>query len=291
MSPLTPEEQARFSELQPMIWGHVGTHATQSTGYPLRFENPLTLSTNAEEINQEFVGAMLIAKFSLTGINNVPQLILVPSELALALLNRQLGSSSNELNDDLVASGTDFFEKIVQGLTHGIESSTNNPTTINKIEVLHKLVELPFELQQCPLYRVQVALTTEAGSGTLTWILPEETAHLLAKSNDEGETFMTSSVSGGSSLGSATDLAILYDIPLELSVELGRVSMLVQEVVDLGPGSIIEIEKAAGDPVDILVNGRFVARGEVVVIDDNFGVRVTEILNPQERISRLGEAA
>jgi flagellar motor switch protein FliN/FliY len=67
--------------------------------------------------------------------------------------------------------------------------------------------------------------------------------------------------------------------------------MLVKDIVELGTGSIVEIDKAAGEPVDVMVNGRLVAKGEVVVIEDNFGVRLTEILNPQERISRLGDAA
>jgi flagellar motor switch protein FliN/FliY len=58
---------------------------------------------------------------------------------------------------------------------------------------------------------------------------------------------------------------------------------MVREVLDLGTGSIIEVDKAAGEPVDVMVNGRLVAKGEVVVIEDNFGVRVTEILNPAER--------
>ncbi|HCD99973.1 MAG TPA: flagellar motor switch protein FliN [Armatimonadetes bacterium] len=86
-------------------------------------------------------------------------------------------------------------------------------------------------------------------------------------------------------------LELLLDIPLEISVELGRVKMLVKDVVELGTGSIIEIDKAAGEPVDVLVNGRLVARGEVVVIEDNFGVRITEILTPQERLTKLGEVA
>jgi len=66
--------------------------------------------------------------------------------------------------------------------------------------------------------------------------------------------------------------------------------MMVREVLDLGTGSIIEVDKAAGEPVDVMVNGRLVAKGEVVVIEDNFGVRITEILNPAERF-RLDSAA
>ena len=65
----------------------------------------------------------------------------------------------------------------------------------------------------------------------------------------------------------------------------------MREVVELGTGSVVEIDKAAGEPVDVIVNGRLVARGEVVVIEDNFGVRITEILNPTDRLNKLGEAA
>jgi flagellar motor switch protein FliN/FliY len=86
-------------------------------------------------------------------------------------------------------------------------------------------------------------------------------------------------------------MEILMDIPLEISVELGRKRMVVRDIVELISGSIIEIDKAAGEPVDVLVNGKLVARGEVVVIEDNFGVRITEILSPQERLQRLNDAA
>jgi flagellar motor switch protein FliN/FliY len=80
------------------------------------------------------------------------------------------------------------------------------------------------------------------------------------------------------------------DVPLEISVELGRVKMMVRDVLELGSGAIIEIDKAAGEPVDVMVNGTLVARGEVVVIEDNFGVRITEIVSV-ERPTRLGEVA
>jgi len=69
------------------------------------------------------------------------------------------------------------------------------------------------------------------------------------------------------------------------------VKMLVRDVLELGSGSIVEIDKSAGEPVDVMVNGRLVARGEVVVIEDNFGVRITEICNAMERLNRLNDAA
>lgn len=73
------------------------------------------------------------------------------------------------------------------------------------------------------------------------------------------------------------------DIPLEVTVELGRTRLLIRDILDLGTGSIIELDKIAGEPVDLFANGLIVARGEVIVIDDNFGVRVTEIITAAER--------
>ena len=82
-------------------------------------------------------------------------------------------------------------------------------------------------------------------------------------------------------------LEMLLDVPLELSVEIGRTRMSIQELLSLGPGSVIELDKVAGEPLDILVNGRLVARGEAVVVNDKFGIRITDIVSPAERIARL----
>ncbi|MGM0380894.1 MAG: flagellar motor switch protein FliN [bacterium] len=80
------------------------------------------------------------------------------------------------------------------------------------------------------------------------------------------------------------NINMLMDVPMEVSVELGRTNLQVKEILNLGAGSIIELDRLAGEPVDLLINGRLVARGEVVVIDENFGVRVTSIVSPMERI-------
>lgn len=85
----------------------------------------------------------------------------------------------------------------------------------------------------------------------------------------------------------AKNLDMLLDIPLEVTVELGRTKRSIKEILELAPGSIVELDKLAGEPVDILVNQRLIAKGEVVVIDENFGVRVTDIVSQKERINNL----
>jgi len=80
------------------------------------------------------------------------------------------------------------------------------------------------------------------------------------------------------------NMDILMDVSLEVSVELGRTTKKIREILEFGPGSIIQLNRLVGEPVDILVNGKFVATGEVVVIDENFGIRITDIINPEDRI-------
>jgi flagellar motor switch protein FliN/FliY len=78
--------------------------------------------------------------------------------------------------------------------------------------------------------------------------------------------------------GDAPELERLYDVPVELAVEIGRTHMTIRETLALGPGSIVTLNRLAGEPVDLLVNGKPIARGEVVVIDEEFGLRVTEVV-------------
>ena len=80
------------------------------------------------------------------------------------------------------------------------------------------------------------------------------------------------------------NIEIIKDVPLEVTVELGRTHKLIRDILEFSPGTVIELDKLAGEPVDVLVNGKFVAKGEVVVIDENFGIRITDIVNPDKRI-------
>jgi flagellar motor switch protein FliN/FliY len=83
------------------------------------------------------------------------------------------------------------------------------------------------------------------------------------------------------------NIDFILDIPLTLTVELGRSRLLISELLQLGQGSVIELTKLAGEPMDIYVNQRLIARGEVVVVNEKFGVRLTDIFSPAERVSRL----
>lgn len=85
------------------------------------------------------------------------------------------------------------------------------------------------------------------------------------------------------------NLNLILDIPLRVAVELGRTKMVVNDLLNLGQGSVIELSKLAGEPMEVLVNDKLVARGEAVVVNEKFGVRLTDIISPSERVEQLNK--
>ena len=83
------------------------------------------------------------------------------------------------------------------------------------------------------------------------------------------------------------NLDFILDIPLKVTVELGRTSVVIKDLLQLGQGSVLELDKLAGEPLEILVNGKLIAKGEVVVVNEKFGIRLTDIISPIERIETL----
>ena len=115
----------------------------------------------------------------------------------------------------------------------------------------------------------------------------KEQAFLSTQTHDYDLPDMGPESKAGSSSGKR-DLDFILDIPLEVSAELGRTKLLINELLQLGQGSVVELNKLAGEPMEIYVNGKLVARGEAVVINEKFGIRLTDIISPIERVKQLG---
>ncbi|VBB42484.1 flagellar motor switching and energizing component [uncultured Desulfatiglans sp.] len=96
-----------------------------------------------------------------------------------------------------------------------------------------------------------------------------------------------SGLSGEAAGGEKAKIDFILDIPLQITVELGRTRMLINELLKLGQGSVVELSKLAGETLDVLANNRLIARGEVVVVDEKYGIRLTEIITPIERLESL----
>ena len=91
----------------------------------------------------------------------------------------------------------------------------------------------------------------------------------------------------GIEAGAPRDLEMIMDIPVKLTVELGRTKLTIKQLLELAQGSVIELDGLAGEPMDILINGYLIAQGEVVVVDEKYGIRITEIITPSERVQKL----
>lgn len=112
----------------------------------------------------------------------------------------------------------------------------------------------------------------------------QQTAEKSSAATTEG---VFKSLDGQDKPGSLQDIDLILDIPVKLTVELGRTKMTIKELLRLSQGSVVALDGLAGEPLDILINGYLIAQGEVVVVADKYGVRITDIITPSERMRRL----
>lgn len=116
-----------------------------------------------------------------------------------------------------------------------------------------------------------------------------ETATEVHAPTDSPVAFQNFAPNAGNAAGN--DINMILDIPVQLTVELGRTRIPIKHILQLAQGSVVELETMAGEPMDVLVNGYLIAQGEVVVVNDKFGIRLTDIVTPSERMRRLSRAA
>lgn len=129
------------------------------------------------------------------------------------------------------------------------------------------------------------ALATEEQESTQkSW----DKASLASQASDAQFKDMTDIAKQPKADNAKRELDFILDIPLDVSAELGRTRLLINELLQLGQGSVVELNKLAGEPLEVYVNGKLVARGEAVVINEKFGVRLTDIISPMERVKQLG---
>ena len=129
--------------------------------------------------------------------------------------------------------------------------------------------------------------------GDLGQLGEEPGAAVAAVGTAEGESGWSGEGGGAGLAAPAADepgpinIDLIMDLPLQVVVELGRTKMLINDLLQIGQGSVIELNKQVGEPLDVLVNGKLVARGEVVVVREKFGIRITDVISPIERIKQL----
>ena len=126
-----------------------------------------------------------------------------------------------------------------------------------------------------------MATPVPSGRSSAHTLNPEETAELL-----RGEPGRAAGDNGADAL--VRDLEFLYEVPLQVSVEVGRARILLKDLLQMGEGYVVELDKMAGEPLDLYVNSRLIARGEAVRVGDKFGIRLTEVVSQSDRLEKLG---
>ncbi|MBX3110796.1 MAG: flagellar motor switch protein FliN [Fimbriimonadaceae bacterium] len=302
MQKITEELVQKFTNAQNQIWQTVSNAASESIEAGIQFRDPKVSVMPLTDVYSEMASPKLVVQFCFADSPDSIQAVLVPTEGFLAL-HELLTSETKTIADDQMAGKVrPFVEGLVQGICQATGTIRNEPIVASGLSNRYQIFNLPSNLQRMPeLIKVDVTISGEGVETTAMWLVDMSTARHITNTPENGEEELAVSVLGAQTAEAGVSgpalsvddsaLEMIMDIPLEISVELGRMRMLVKDVVELGSGSIVQIDKAAGEPVDVLVNGRLVARGEVVVIEDNFGVRITEILSLQERLAKLNEVA
>ena len=280
--------------------------------------SPSTASTlSAADLADKFFGSVAVIPVTVTGQASGKALI-VFNESSAALMADLLiggdGSSPPEALNDLHLSAVGevgsqaaaaLFEGLGSGLGKQVSATAGDLAAARASDLPAKagglgaaLVALEFSLDvegglPSPFLLVlgESIAAALAGSGGAA-AAPQAAAANAPVSGFGGsmnapvvQAAQLSQLTGSLPAGTGNNLELLMDVPLQVTVELGRTQKMVKEVLALGPGSVLELDKLAGEPVDILVNEKPIAKGEVVVIDENFGIRVTEILSPRDRVS------
>ncbi len=292
MSEISNEIIQKFSGIQNQIWQTASTTMSEAAGFAINASNPETTEVAPGELYTEMSEAKLVIQFAFSDSPESPQIILIDSGPFVAIATAILDEKIEEVTDATVNAARSTLEGLVQGICMAVGNMRNSAIIAAGLSIRFQVFSCPPNLMTADkLVKTSLTCSGDSISGNMSWIVDADTVlTILGLESSDVE----SPSAGGDAKGSRQvddSLDILMDIPLQISVELGRMTMIVKDVIELGSGSIIEIDKAAGEPVDVMVNGKTVARGEVVVIEDNFGVRITEILNQQDRLTKLKEAA
>ncbi|MEJ5251838.1 MAG: flagellar motor switch protein FliN [Chthonomonadetes bacterium] len=318
MASLSLEHINTITAKQESLWGTVSITLSEAINRQATLSSPLVTLLPLSELDNAFTGKRVYGIATLQTTTAYTLIIALESASATVLADIAAGgdgsSPSEEVDEGILQVLQQVLFVIANGLAQSLANITNNECNVLQVESHYDVLEPPVEwLTQDNLIRMDSVLHVDGSPiGALTVIGDERFALWLAGENAESEPAsageQTTPFQNIEEIGSAsaqpfvpleqaaaqplpTGIELILDVPLELTVELGRKRMFIKEVLELTVGSIVELDRVAGEPVDVLVNGRIMARGEVVVIEDNFGIRITEIINPQEQLVEISRRA
>ncbi len=295
--------QMQMDELRPVL----------NKGLADLFQRPIMITEEVEETTDivQTLSATEFPKIALmfqsgTAPETVAHLMLFPSEFVLAAYAWMVGEDAAEEVDESHLDGLkEIFNQMLGQVRMAIPDD-NARFTINNLQagLIEKAEDAIPGDETYHGIKAKIKLNSEDRDFFIehfAWserweIHPEEAseerpAETASQTQEQVQVepaeFANLGGNGQPYGGNTRNIEMLLDVDLEITVELDRKSMLVSDLLKLGKGSIIEFPKSAGEPLDILVNGRKFAEGEVVVIDDKFGVRITQLVSPKERLKKL----
>jgi flagellar motor switch protein FliN/FliY len=313
---LTGNERNNITEVLSQAVPNGASMLSELLGQPTTINIVNIESVDAGAVGMSFPGNNLVAPVELGGHGSAVLIVAQDQAAIMAdLMIGQDGSNPPAVLEDLHLSAvTELTGQFLDAVMSNISSQVSKSLMTTPGEVTMMDLDagiIPGLSGDVILMESEMSIGA-LGNGKLGIALSGEVASLLKKGAKAAAAAggFVNDVTGGSAMqssgrvsaqnvvtselreertGSVYDqsLEIVLDVPLNVTVELGRTEKLVREVLDMSPGSVIELDKLAGEPVDILVNNKYIAKGEVVVIDENFGIRITDIIRPADRIPRI----
>lgn len=293
MSQKNSELINRASSIQEPIWQSVAQQFSESSGAFLVSKDPRVSIADQDDLAALGSTRQIVIQFCFAHDPERPHVLVLDEGQFAGMLSAVTGALVSTVSEQMLTDQRPLLESIVQGICLGVGNVRQEAAAAVALTIRLTALLPPENLVRAgSLVKATGSLGLDSTKMEVAWLFePDSLDAMISGKKAFGGRASLNEVGASGAPAEDASLQILMDIPLEISVELGRVKMVVRDVLELGAGSIVEIDKAAGEPVDVLVNGRHVARGEVVVIEDNFGVRITEILNPAERLAKLNEAA
>jgi len=312
---ISPEVLTNFIIMQPKLWPAVADNLSEKQNSEITIPTPTVEAIPLNEIVTLTSKAVLHAQFTFAERPDEVHFLCMTGKNGSERDNWQnlaeamLGTTPEAPDEKVLSTLGGYFGHMVEGLGNSLTQLRETPFTPDKLTMQYAPLTLPSDflnLGEVVEVRLETIISEREVPVEFSWYLSESAARRITGLPEVSSEDPLQSLTGTteqedeSTEQIAPDpfsiireegepgLELLLDIPLEVSVELGRIEMLIRDVIELGSGSIIELKKTAGEPADVMVNGKIVARGEVVVVEDNFGIRITEIISPTDRIQRLG---
>jgi len=279
----------------------------------VRITEPTVNEVSPHKITEDMPGPAIVVEVEYSGGLKGPTYVIFLKEHGAMIADLMMGgdgtSPPEEINELYLGALGEALGQMTDAAAASLSSSLGKTITVNqpKIKIVDFQKGIPEDLsvlKENKVVKIDYNLTLgDLSKGKLIQLLPQQIAkpivsYVLGEAKLKEEAPLPAFTPGVHPVQFArlkpaevtqvpANLKLLMDVPMNVSVEIGRKKMMLKNILDLGTGSIVELEKMANEPVDILVNGKLIAKGKVVVIDDNFGVRISEIITPEERIEYL----